>query len=177
MIRKFYIWWQSYSQQLIERLILWRVSRIPERQFLYLLSFIVGLFSGLAALLLKNLIHFVADRLTSLFEVDFVGYMFLIYPLIGIFLTVLFVRFVIKDDISHGVSKILYSISRQSSRIKSHNSWSSMVASSLTIGFGGSVGAEAPIVYTGAAIGSNLARDRKSTRLNSSHVRISYAVF
>jgi chloride channel protein, CIC family len=82
----------------------------------------------------------------------------LVYPLIGILLTVLFVKFVIKEDIGHGVSKILYAISRQSSRIKNHNTWSSMVASSLTIGFGGSVGAEAPIVYTGASIGSNLAR-------------------
>jgi chloride channel protein, CIC family len=131
---------------------------VPERHFLYILSFIVGIFSGLAALILKNLIHLVASKLTSWFEVDSISYLFLVYPLIGILLTVLFVKFVIKEDIGHGVSKILYAISRQSSRIKNHNTWSSMVASSLTIGFGGSVGAEAPIVYTGASIGSNLAR-------------------
>jgi len=149
---------KRHSKGWLNRLVIWRISRMPERNFLYLLSFIVGLFSGLAALVLKSLIHFVAEQLTSWFDVESISYMYLIYPLIGIFLTVVFVRYVIKDDISHGVSKILYSISRQSSRIKSHNSWSSIVASSLTIGFGGSVGAEAPIVYTGAAIGSNLAR-------------------
>ena len=149
---------QEQSKRWLNRIILWRVSRIPERNFLYLLSLVVGIFSGLAALILKNLIYFVAERLTSWFDVDSISYLFLVYPLIGIFLTVLFVRFIIKDDIGHGVSKILYAISRQSGRIKTHNTWSSMVASSLTIGFGGSVGAEAPIVYTGASIGSNLAR-------------------
>lgn len=158
MFRRRFIKLQRYSRVLVHKLILWRISKIPERHFLYLLSLLVGIFSGLAALILKNLIHFVAERLTSWFDVESISYMFLVYPLIGIFLTVLFVRYVIKDDIGHGVSKILYAISRQSSRIRSHNSWSSMVASSLTIGFGGSVGAEAPIVYTGAAIGSNLAR-------------------
>ncbi len=149
--------WQRYSRLWLHKLILWRIAHVSERNFLYLLSFIVGIFSGLAAILLKNLIHFVAIQLTSWFEVDSISYLFLVYPFIGIFLTVLFVKYVIKDDIGHGVSKILYAISRQSSRIKSHNTWSSMVASSLTIGFGGSVGAEAPIVYTGASIGSNLA--------------------
>ncbi len=158
MIRKTYILWQRYSGILLHKLILWRIARIPERHFLYLLSFVVGIFSGLAALILKNLIHFVGTKLTNWFEVGSTSYLFLIYPFVGIFLTVLFVKYVVKDDIGHGVSKILYAISRQSSRIKSHNSWSSMVASSLTIGFGGSVGAEAPIVYTGASIGSNLAR-------------------
>jgi chloride channel protein, CIC family len=149
---------QRHSRLWLHKLILWRIAKVPERHFLYILSFIVGIFSGLAALILKNLIHLVASKLTSWFEVDSISYLFLVYPLIGILLTVLFVKFVIKEDIGHGVSKILYAISRQSSRIKNHNTWSSMVASSLTIGFGGSVGAEAPIVYTGASIGSNLAR-------------------
>jgi chloride channel protein, CIC family len=158
MFRRTRIIWQRNSRMWMHRLILWRIARIPERQFLYLLSFIVGIVSGLAALTLKNLIHFVSEKLTNWIEVDAISYLFLVYPLVGILLAVLFVRFIIKDDISHGVSKILYSISRQSSRIKPHNTWSSMVASSLTIGLGGSVGAEAPIVFTGASIGSNLAR-------------------
>ncbi len=158
MIRSSYMLWQRYYRLWLHKLILWRIARIPERQFLYLLSFVVGIFSGLAGLILKNLIHLVANKLTSWFEVDSISYLFLVYPFVGIFLTVVFVRYVIHEDIGHGVSKILYSISRQSSRIKTHNTWSSMVASSLTIGFGGSVGAEAPIVYTGASIGSNLAR-------------------
>ncbi len=149
--------WKRYYRLWLHKLILWRIAHVSERNFLYLLSFIVGIFSGLAAIILKNLIHLVAIKLTNWFDVDSISYLFLIYPLVGIFLTVLFVKYVIKDDIGHGVSKILYSISRQSSRIRSHNTWSSMVASSLTIGFGGSVGAEAPIVYTGASIGSNLA--------------------
>ncbi len=158
MFRKIRIIWQRYSRHWLQRLILWRIARFPERQFLYLLSFVVGIVSGLAALILKNLIHFVAEKLTSWFEVDSISYLYLVYPFIGILFTVLFVRYIIKDNIGHGVSKILYAISRQSSRLKTHNTWSSMVASSLTIGFGGSVGAEAPIVLTGASIGSNLAR-------------------
>lgn len=158
MFRTYRIMWKRYSRQWLNKLIVWRIANIPERQFLYLLSLLVGIVSGLAALALKNLIHFVAEQLTHWFDVDSISYLFLVYPLIGIFLTVLFVRFVIKDDIGHGVSKILYSISRNSSRLKKHNTWSSMLASSLTIGFGGSVGAEAPIVLTGASIGSNLAR-------------------
>jgi chloride channel protein, CIC family len=151
-------WWQNNSRRWLHQLILWRIKRVPELHFLYLLSLIVGIFSGLAALVLKHLIHFVAGRLTSWVEVDSITWLYLVYPLVGILLTVLFLKYIIKDDISHGVSKILYSISRQSSRLKSHNTWSSMVGSSLTIGFGGSVGAEAPIVLTGAAIGSNLAQ-------------------
>ncbi|MDX1283527.1 MAG: chloride channel protein [Draconibacterium sp.] len=123
-----------------------------------MLSLIVGLVSGLAALILKNLIHFVADKLTHWFSADSFSYLYLVYPLIGILLTVLFVKYLIRDDIGHGVSKILHSISRKGSKLRPHNTYSSMVASSLTIGFGGSVGAEAPIVLTGASIGSNLAQ-------------------
>ncbi|MDD2382530.1 MAG: chloride channel protein, partial [Mariniphaga sp.] len=132
MIRRVSVLWRRYSKLWLHELILWRIARIPERQFLYLLALVVGVFSGLAALILKNLIHFVSTRLTSWLEVDSISYLFLVYPLIGILLTVLFVKFIIRDNIAHGVSKILYSISRQSSRIKSHNSWSSIVASSLT---------------------------------------------
>ncbi len=144
--------------KLVNRLVAWRIAKIPERNFLYILSLVVGLLSGLAALLLKNLIHFVAEELTGMISVEGFTYLYLLYPFIGILLTVLFVRYIIRDDIGHGVSKILYSISRKSSKLKPHKTYSSMIASSLTIGFGGSVGAEAPIVLTGASIGSNLAR-------------------
>ncbi len=142
----------------INRLVAWRIAKIPERNFLYILSLVVGLLSGLAALLLKNLIHFVAEELTHIIRVEGFSYLYLLYPFIGILLTVLFVRYIIRDDIGHGVSKILYSISQKGSKLKPHKTYSSMIASSLTIGFGGSVGAEAPIVLTGASIGSNLAR-------------------
>ncbi|PIF06372.1 MAG: chloride channel protein [Draconibacterium sp.] len=150
--------WLTHSQRMINQLIVWRLKRISDRNFLYVLSLLIGFLSGLAALILKNLVHFVGKQLITLFSVNGISYLYLIYPLIGILLTVLFVRFFVKDDISHGVSKILYAISRKSSRLKPHNIYSSMVASSLTIGLGGSVGAEAPIVLTGASIGSNLAQ-------------------
>jgi len=144
-------------KRLLIRLIAWRIKNISERKFLYILSIVVGLLSGLAALILKHLIHFIAHELTNVPDMG-VNYLYLLYPFVGILLAVIFVRFFIKDDIGHGVSKILYSISRKSGKLKPHKMYSSMVASSLTIGFGGSVGAEAPIVLTGASIGSNLAR-------------------
>ena len=144
--------------KLLNRLVAWRIAKIPEKNFLYLLSLIVGLVSGLAALLLKNLIHFVAEELTGVISGEGFNYLYLLYPFIGILLTVLFVRYIIRDDIGHGVSKILYSISKKSSKLRPSKTYSSMIASSLTIGFGGSVGSEAPIVLTGASIGSNLAR-------------------
>ncbi len=158
MFRTFRILWRRNYKKQLNRLVAWRIAHISEKYFLYIISLVIGVFSGLSALLLKNLIHIVGERLTDLFTVNGISYLYLVYPLIGIFLTVIFVRFVIKDDIGHGVSKILYAISRKGSRIKPHNTYSSMIASSLTIGLGGSVGAEAPIVLTGASIGSNLAR-------------------
>ncbi|MCD8031907.1 MAG: chloride channel protein [Bacteroides sp.] len=134
----------------------WRETHIKEKHFILILSFVVGILTALAALLLKYLIHLIQDFLTNRFSDTGANYMYLIYPVVGIFLTGLFVRYVVKDDISHGVTKILYAISRRQGRIKPHNTWSSIIASSITIGFGGSVGAEAPIVLTGSAIGSNL---------------------
>lgn len=158
MFRKIRIIGMRSSSNWINKAVAWRIAHIQERNFIYILSLVVGLTAGLAALVLKTLIHFVEVKLTKWVTIDAISYWYLIYPMIGIFLTVLFVKFVVKDNIGHGVAKILFSISRKNSRIKPHNSYSSMVASSLTIGLGGSVGAEAPIVLTGASIGSNLAR-------------------
>ena len=141
---------------LFQRFILWREQHIKEKRFILILSFLVGIFTAFAALLLKLLIHWIQTLLTENFSTTQANYLYLVYPVIGIFLTGLFVRYVVKDDISHGVTKILYAISQRKSRIKRHNTWSSILASSITIGFGGSVGAEAPIVLTGSAIGSNL---------------------
>ena len=140
----------------LQRFLAWREKNIKEKRFILILSFLVGIFTALAALLLKLLIHWIQNFLTDNFNVTEANYLYLVYPVVGIFLTGLFVRYVVKDDISHGVTKILYAISRRQSRIKRHNTWSSIIASSITIGFGGSVGAEAPIVLTGSAIGSNL---------------------
>ncbi|GAO31561.1 chloride channel protein [Geofilum rubicundum] len=140
------------------RLIIWRVKNIPHRNFVLVLAMVVGIFSGLAAVILKNAIHFVHSLLTEGFDLTDWNYLYLLYPMIGIFITILFVRYIVKDDISHGVTKILYAISKKDSNIKTHNTFTSVIASTFTIGFGGSVGAEAPIVLTGASIGSSLGR-------------------
>lgn len=131
-------------------------SRISEKNRIYILSLLVGLLSGTAAFMLKNFVHYVGHFLTSNFKASSESYFYLAYPMIGILISVLIVKFLIKDDISHGVSKILSVIGKKGSFIKAHNMFSSMITSGFTIGFGGSVGAESPIVYTGAAIGSNV---------------------
>lgn len=125
---------------------------------LMILALIVGLSSGLAAVILKQLAHLIGSTLTGWIDSSYDNIFLLLFPGIGMLLSLLFVRYLIKDDIGHGVTKALFAISKNNSKIKSHNTWSSVLASSVTIGFGGSVGAEAPIVYTGAAIGSNVAR-------------------
>ncbi|ETK07457.1 chloride channel protein [Tannerella sp. oral taxon BU063 isolate Cell 6/7/9] len=139
------------------RFLLWRERHIRERNFILIISFLVGIGAATASLLLKFLIHTIQQLLWANIR-EGANYWLLLYPIIGILLAGVFVYYVVRDDISHGVTKILYAISQRKSRIKPHNMWSSLVASSLTIGFGGSVGAEAPIVLTGAAIGSNLGR-------------------
>ena len=141
---------------LLQRCIKWREANIKEKQFILILSFLVGIFTAFAALVLKFFIHQIQNFLTDNFNVTQANYLYLVYPVVGIFLAGWFVRNIVKDDISHGVTKILYAISRRQGRIKRHNIWSSTIASAITIGFGGSVGAEAPIVLTGSAIGSNL---------------------
>ena len=139
-------------QQLLD----WREKHIKEKQFILVLAFITGLGCALAAFMLKSSIHFVQNIVKSLMANDSLNYWYLAFPAVGIVIATLFVKYVVKDDISHGVTKILYAISQHKAIIKLHNCWSSIVASSITIGFGGSVGAEAPIVLTGSAIGSNL---------------------
>ena len=141
---------------LLQRCIKWREANIKEKQFILILSFLVGIFTAFAALILKFFIHQIQNFLTNNFNATEANYLYLVYPVVGIFLAGWFVRNIVKDDISHGVTKILYAISRRQGRIKRHNIWSSTIASAITIGFGGSVGAEAPIVLTGSAIGSNL---------------------
>lgn len=136
-------------------LLSWRERHIDERTFVVMLALIVGVGSGLAAVLLKSLIHWISMGVDML---DFasVKYQYLIFPLVGIMLAALYVRYVVRDNISHGVTRVLYAIALKKSRLKVKNMYASLVASSMTIGFGGSVGAEGPIVFTGAAIGSNL---------------------
>lgn len=133
-------------------------KRISEHDLMLILSLVVGVACGLASVVLKLAIEFIHHSITSWFDGFDYNFLYLIYPGIGMLLAMLFVRYVIKDNIGHGVTKVLVAVSKNESKIKPHNMWSSLAASSVTIGFGGSVGAEAPIVYTGAAIGSNIAR-------------------
>ncbi len=143
---------------MLERFIAWREKHISQKHFILILSLVVGVLSALAAFALKHLIHFIQHLLTGDFDTQTFNGLYLVYPVIGIFITGLFIRKVVRDDISHGVTKVLYAISCRKGRIRSHNTWSSLIASGITIGFGGSVGAESPIVMTGSAIGSNLGR-------------------
>lgn len=139
-------------------LLAWRRDRFSDRQWIIVLSFVIGILSGSAAVILKNTVHYTHDFVTSQFDVSSVNLFYLATPIAGIILTVMFVNYFVKDSIGHGVSKILYAISRGRGVIKPHNTYSSMIASTLTVGFGGSVGLEAPIVLTGSAIGSNIGR-------------------
>lgn len=147
---------RRFFDRLIERFKL-----LPERTMLMILAFVVGLCSGGMAVLLKKLISLFHHGLTGWFDAPWCNYLYLVYPGIGMLLSLLFVKYVVRQDIGHGVTKVLLSVSKQKSRIDGSNIWSSVAASSVTIGFGGSVGAEAPIVYSGAAIGSNIARALK----------------
>lgn len=133
-------------------------GRISERDLVLVLSLFVGVSCGLAAALLKSAVEFIHHSLTSWFDGEAYNFLYIVYPGIGMLLSLLFVKYVVKDNIGHGVTKVLLAVSKNESKIRPHNMWTSVAASSVTIGFGGSVGAEAPIVYTGAAIGSNVAR-------------------
>ena len=141
-------------RKLQDQVILWREKHISERYFILLLSLSIGVTMALLAALLKFIIHHIESFV--LLHIEQRSYLYLVFPALGILLSLLFVRYIVRDDISHGVTKVLSSISQRKSRIKPHNTWSSLLASALTISFGGSVGAESPIVMT--AIGSNFGR-------------------
>ena len=145
----------NWATDLWLRFVIWREHHIKEKNFVLILALIVGIICGVAAQLLKFLIHLIGSSLTAGFNATSENWLYLVYPVVGIILTVLFVKYVVKENISHGVTKVLYAISRRKSRLKIKNMYASLIASSITIGTGGSVGAEGPIVYTGAAIGSN----------------------
>ena len=144
------------ANAILMNVLTWRENHISERTFLLILAFVIGLLSGFAALLLKFLISLIASTLSELLTISGANYLYLVYPVIGILIVGIYVRYIVRDNISHGVTRVLHAISQNKSRLKLHNTYTSVVASSITIGFGGSVGAEGPIVNTGAAIGSNL---------------------
>ena len=142
--------------KLSDNILTWRQKHFSDKRFILVLAFFVGIFAALAAFVLHSLIRIIQKLLTVEIGANQYNWMYLILPVIGIFITMLFVHYVVRDNISHGITRILYAISSKRSRLKAHNCWSSVVASAVTIGFGGSVGAEAPIVLTGSAIASNL---------------------
>ena len=137
---------------------IWIQRKLSKKQFLLLLSLCVGLASGIAANLLKWFIHVVEELLPHPLQGTRSTALYLLYPALGLLISALFIRYVVRDNIGHGVTKILYSLSRNQGYIRDHNTWSSMVASGITIGFGGSGGSESPIVLTGSAIGSRFGR-------------------
>ena len=148
---------KNYNR-VLEKIRTWHLNHLNERKVLLILSFIVGLVSGMAAIILKNLIHHLGNFLTKDFTSYSENYLYLAYPGVGILITVLYVRWFVKDDIGHGITKVLKSIANSKGILRAHNMFTSIISSTVTIGFGGSVGAEAPVVLTGSSIGSNIAR-------------------
>jgi CIC family chloride channel protein len=144
--------------KLIERFLIWKDAHLQPRQFIYLLSFVIGIVSGLAAVLLKNAAAYTQYIILYSLPKDKLNYLYLFLPLAGIVLTVLFIKYFVKDHIGHGISRILFAISKQNGIIRPHHNYTSFIASILTVGFGGSVGLEAPIVLTGSSMGSTLGR-------------------
>ena len=142
---------------LMERIIHWRLKHLSDRQMTLILSFFIGVLASIAGYVLHGIIHEIQQILSLGLRKPGFNWLFLLFPIVGIYLTSLFIRYVVRDNISHGgITRVLYAISTKRSKLRAHNCWSSVVASGVTIGFGGSVGAEAPIVLTGSAIGSNL---------------------
>ncbi len=139
------------------KFIIWRKKNISDRQFILILSIFIGLSSGMAAVIIKNLVHIIQKNLALIAE-KHSQYLYIFFPLIGILLTVLFVKYLNKRPVRHGIPNVLYSISKRNGLVRQHNLYSSIIASALTVGFGGSVGLEGPTVATGAAIGSNIGR-------------------
>ena len=148
----------SAKLDFLSRFDVWRQKHVSDRELVLVLAFAIGFLASLAAYILHIIIGQIEELVTSGFHVMTINWLYLLYPVIGIWLTSLFVKYIVRDNISHGITRVLYAISTKQSRLKAHNTWSSIVASAITIGFGGSVGAEAPIVLTGSAIGSNLGR-------------------
>lgn len=146
------------KNSLLKRFLIWRIRHLPTQPYLMILSLLTGIGSGLAAVVIYNLVHFIQSVLHSGFSKEYFNYLYLVYPVIGISLAVFFIKFILKQRIGHGIPSVLYAISKNHGFIKAHNMFSSVITSALTVGFGGSVGLEGPTVATGGAIGSNLGR-------------------
>lgn len=131
---------------------------MPSKQLMVILSVIVGFLAGLIAVLMKTLVFLIRQLLTGGFEIDYSNYLYVLYPAGGIIIVMLFIKYILRQPVRDGIPNVLYSISRNHGIIKPHNTYSSIITSTLTVGFGGSVGLEGPTVVTGAALGSVLAK-------------------
>ncbi len=160
---------KAHNREKIYQWFLGITKRLTERQMLLILAVVVGALAGVATYLFEMLLHLIKSGLVNWFDVDTYHFLYLIYPVIGIVLATLFVKFIVRDNISEGVTRVLYAMSSKGSRIAGHNCWTSMVGGAVTIGFGGSVGPEAPIVLTGAALGSNVG---KLAKLNYKNITL-----
>jgi CIC family chloride channel protein len=145
-------------ENLLNRFLKWRLRHISNRQFIMFLSIVIGIASGLGAVAIKNSVHFINHIVRDTIQSGGPGYLYIISPLVGVLLTILFIKYILRMPVRHGIPNVLYALSKQAGRIRRHNMFSSIVTSSLTVGFGGSVGLEGPTVSTGAAIGSNIGR-------------------
>ncbi len=145
-------------RRILVRFYKWRDEHVQDREFVMIVSFVIGILAGFAAVVLKNIVRVLEHFLSSTFDLESHLYLYLIFPVVGIFLVVIFIRFILRQPIGDGVPIVLHAISRNNGRIKPHNMYSSIIASAITTSFGGSVGLEGPTVATGAAIGSNVSR-------------------
>ncbi len=146
------------AKTILRQFLIWRVRHISHKQFIMILAVLIGLSVGFSAVIIKNSVHLIQNLLTNEISIEYQNYLYFVYPVIGIFIAVMFVNYIVKQSVGHGIPSVLYAISKNSGVIKSHNMFSSVVSSALTVGFGGSVGLEGPTVATGAAIGSNIGR-------------------
>lgn len=141
---------------LLVKFLKWRMKHISNRNFVLFLGGVIGAVAGIAAVILKSLVHLIQYWLTSGFNIQYENYFYIGFPMVGILLTVIFTKYFLREKLGHGITQLLYDISRRSSIIKRSKMYSRMITSAITVGFGGSVGLEAPIVVTGSAIGSNI---------------------
>ena len=144
--------------EIMYRYVLRLTKRLTDRQLMMILAVIVGALAAVGTYVFETLLHWIKEGLVGWFSPDSASPMYFVYPVVGIILASLFVKYLVKDNISEGVTRVLYAIAKKGSRIKAHNCYTSIIGGATTIGFGGSVGPEAPIVLTGSAIGSSVGK-------------------
>jgi CIC family chloride channel protein len=149
---------QPKIQKYINAVLIWRLKHINDRQYIILLSVIIGLMSGIVAVLIKNSVHVVHFVLTFFFISSYHNFLFLLYPMIGIGIVYLIIRYIIRNEPKYEIPDVLYAIHRKKGIMPPYNTWTTMITSALTVGFGGSVGLEGPSATAGASIGSSIAQ-------------------